>query len=180
MWRLILTLVGTLVLAGCATAGDSSAAGADRQPTARGPSPQHPAHAVGAALASLAHGHPEAYVLDGYTDLRLPPLGPISDESANRSRARAAGCAAPNQPFPAADRAAIQAAFAGRALHIIDDPAAVLSKLGTTGALLLGAVRTDLHGQRGTVTVLRCGPPARKVPVDVQWDGHAWRALATG
>jgi uncharacterized lipoprotein YajG len=58
MWRLILTLVGTLVLAGCATPGDSSAAGADRQPTARAPSSQHPAHAVGAALAYLAHGHP--------------------------------------------------------------------------------------------------------------------------
>jgi hypothetical protein len=178
MWRLVLMLVGALVLAGCAAAGDSGA-GEDGQPTASAPHPRHPAHAVGAGMAYLAHDHPDAYVLDGYTNLRLPPPGPISDESANRIRARAAGCAAPSQPFPAADRAAIQAAFAGRTIHFVDDPTG-LSKLGSTGAPLLGAVHPDLHGQRGRVTVLRCGPPARKVPVDVQWDGHAWRALVTG
>ena len=107
----------------------------------------------------------------------------------------------------AVDRKPIGGAEGQRAVYIVNKPAGVVSTAhdthgrrtivdlvkgdrrlypvgrldaDTTGALLLGAVRTDLHGQRGTVTVLRCGPPARKVPVDVQWDGHAWRALATG
>jgi hypothetical protein len=177
MWRLILTLTGTLVLAGCATQGATGEGGTSRPP-ATGSSARAPGHAVGAALAYLSQSDPEVYVLDGYANPRPPTGGPISDDSPNR--ARAAACATTAQPFPAADRAAIQAAFTGRTVHFVSDPVTVLHKQTATGALLLGAVRVDLRGQRGTVTLLRCEPEARKVPVDVQWDGRAWQVLATG
>jgi hypothetical protein len=177
MWRLIVILTGTLALAGCATQGTNGRGGSSQSATTAS-STRALGHAVGAALAYLSHNDPDVYVLDGYANPQPPSQGPISDDSPNRARAGACPTAA--QPFPAADRAAIQAAFTGRTVHFVRDPVTVLHKPSTAGALLLGAIRADLRGERGTVTLLRCEPQVRRVPVDVQWDGHAWQALATG
>jgi hypothetical protein len=177
MWRLIVIVTGTLALAGCATEG-ANGQGDASQSASTASSARAPGHAVGAALAYLSHNDPDVYVLDGYAKPQPPSEGPISDDSPNRAGAHACPTAA--QPFPTADRTAIQAAFTGRTVHFVRDPVTVLHKPSATGALLLGAVGADLRGQRGTVTLLRCEPQVRRVPVDVQWDGHAWQALATG
>jgi hypothetical protein len=85
----------------------------------------------------------------------------------------------PTQRFTAAERAAIQAAFGGRTVSFVHDPAAALGRR-RPGSLLLVATRPLLAGRRGTVMVLSCVPDPQQVLVTVHWDGHAWRAMATG
>ena len=163
MWRLILTLSAALLLAGCAARGGAVApAGAPPTTVA---SARTSGHAVAAALAYLSRSDPEVYVLDGY---------------ARPDRSGQGACATLAEPFPAADRGAIQGAFSGRTVHFVPGPKPTLPTRATPGALLLGAVGADLRGERGTVTLLRCEPKANRVLVDVQWDGRAWRPLASG
>jgi len=77
------------------------------------------------------------------------------------------------------ERAAIQAAFHGRTVSFVGDPAAGLRERDP-GALLLVTTRPLLGNQRGTVMVISCVPDPQQVLVTVQRDGRAWRAVATG
>jgi hypothetical protein len=85
----------------------------------------------------------------------------------------------PTQRFTASERAAIRAAFGGRRIHFVQDPAGWLGSR-VPGSLLLVATAPLLDDQRGTVMVLSCVPDPQQVLVAVQWDGHAWQATATG
>ena len=176
MWRLTAAVVGVLILAGCA-----STAGADRDahrsaPTT--PSPGTAAQAMAAALAFAAHSDLEVGVVDGYASVPLAvqrglqPLDPVGGQPDPCARP-------PTRPFSSSERAVIQAAFHGRTLSFVQDPAAALRDR-PPGSLLLVATQPLLAGRRGTVMVLSCVPNPQQVLVTVQWDGHAWRATATG
>ena len=176
MWRLTAAVAAALLLAGCA-----STAGADRDahgsaPTT--PSPGTPAQAVAAALAFAAHSDLEVGVVDGYASVPLAvqrgeqPIDLVSGQADPCGRP-------PTQRFTSAERAAIQAAFHGRTVSFVQDPAAALRQR-PPGALLLVATRPLLAGRRGTVMVLSCVPDPQQVLVTVQWDGQAWQATATG
>jgi hypothetical protein len=174
-------LVGVLALAGCATA--ATGGGADshprtsptlRQPAA--PTIGQPAQAAAAALAFAAHSDPELGVVDGYAT--LPPAVQRGEQPIDLVRGHATPCdQPPRRPFTPAERAAIQAAFRGRTVRFVGDPAAHAQQ---PGALLLAVSPPILRGRHGTVMVIRCVPHAQHHLVTVSWDGHAWQALATG
>jgi hypothetical protein len=133
---------------------------------------------VAAALAFAAHSDPEVGVVDGYASL------PLAVQRGEQPITVAGGqgnpCAQPPaQGFTAAERAAIRAAFGGRRVRFVEDPAGWLDKRAP-GSVLLMATRPLLGGQRGTVMVLSCVPDPQQVLVTVQWDGHTWQAAATG
>jgi hypothetical protein len=116
--------------------------------------------------------------VDGYATL------PLAVQRGQRPIALGGGQAnpcrqPPTQGFAAAERAAIRAAFGGRTLHIVQDPAGWLDQRAP-GSVLLVATRPLLGDQRGTVMVLNCVPNPQQVLVTVQWDGRAWQATATG
>jgi hypothetical protein len=176
MWRLTAAVVAVLILAGCA-----STAGADRD--AHGsppmtPSPGTAAQAMAAALAFAAHSDPEVGIVDGYAT--VPLAVQRGEQPIDLAGKQADPCARPpTQRFTSSERAAIQAAFHGRTVSFIRDPAAAIRER-PPGSLLLVATRPLLAGRRGTVMVLSCVPDAQQVLVTVQWGGHAWRATATG
>jgi hypothetical protein len=176
MWRLTAAVVGLLLLAGCA-----SSAGADGNTHGSAPtiaSPGSAAQAAAAALAFAAHSDLEVGVVDGYA------IVPLAVQRGQQPIDPAAGqtdpCAKPpTRPFTSSERAAIQAAFHGRTVSFVHDPAAALRQR-PPGSLLLVATQPLLAGRRGTIMVLSCVPDPQQVLVTVQWDGHAWRATATG
>ena len=176
MWRLTAAVAAALLLAGCA-----STAGADRDPhgsASTTPSPGTAAQAVAVALAFAAHSDPEVGVVDGYA------VVPLAVQRGQQPIDLAGGqpdpCASPpTRPFSSSERAAIHAAFHGRTVSFVRDPAAALRQR-PPGSLLLVATRPLLAGQRGTVMVLSCVPDPQQVLVTVQWDGRAWQATATG
>jgi hypothetical protein len=176
MWRLTAAVVAGLILAGCA-----STAGGDRDahgsaPTT--PSPGTAAQAVAAALAFAAHSDPEVGVVDGYAV--LPLVVQRGEQPIDLAGRQANPCGrSPTHQFTSSERAAIHAAFQGRAVSFVQDPAAALRQR-PPGSLLLVATRPLLAGRRGTVMVLSRVPDPVQVLVTVQWDGHAWRATATG
>jgi hypothetical protein len=154
MWRLTATVVAVLVLAGCA-----SAAGGDRDAHRSAPrtaSPGTPAQAMAAALAFAAHSDLEVGVVDGYAV--LPLVVQRGEQPIDLARGHANPCARPpTQRFTSFERAAIQAAFRGRTVSFVQDPAAALRQRGP-GSLLLVATRPLLAGRRGTVMVFSCVP----------------------
>jgi hypothetical protein len=175
MWRPAVVAAGVLVLAGCV----SDDAGQNARGDARTiESPGTPVQAVAAALAFAAHNDPEVAVVDGYAD--LPSAVQRGERPIDLAAGHANPCVRPPaQRFTASERAAIQAAFHGRTVSFVQDPAAELRERAP-GSLLLVATRPLLSGQRGTVMVLTCVPDPQQVLVTVQRDGHAWRATATG
>src|SRR5215208_6223231 len=176
MWRLTAAVAAALLLAGCA-----STAGADRDAhgsTSTTPSPGTAAQAVAAALAFAAHSDLEVGVVDGYAV--LPLAVQRGEQPIDLAGGQADPCGrSPTQRFTSSERAAIQAAFQGRTVSFVQDPAVALGQR-PPGALLLVATRPLLAGRRGTVMVLSCVPNLQQVLVTVQWDGHAWQATATG
>jgi hypothetical protein len=176
MWRLTAAVVAVLILAGCA-----SSAGADRDAhgsASTTPSPGTPAQAVAAALAFAAHSDLEVGVVDGYAS--VPLAVQRGQQPIDLAGGQADPCARPpTQRFTASERAAIHAAFHGRTVSFVQDPAAALRQR-PPGSLLLVATQPLLAGRRGTVMVLSCVPGPQQVLVTVQWNGHAWQASATG
>ena len=165
MWRTTAAVV-VLALASCASGGGDHIPDSSRTP----PSPAASVQAVGAALAFASHSDPEVGVVDGYATL---PLAVQRGQQPNP-------CAQPPaQRFTASERAAIRAAFGGRTLRFVGDPAGWLGQRAP-GSLLLVATRPLLGDRRGTVMVLSCVPDPQQVLVTVQWDGKAWHATATG
>jgi hypothetical protein len=175
MWRLALAVAGMVALAGCGAAGaDRGARGAE--PTT--PSPGTTAQAAAVALAFAAHSDPEVAVVDGY--VTLPLAVQRGEKPIDLGGGHANPCAQPpGRPFTSVERAAIRAAFHGRRLSLVHDPAAGL-RARDPGALLLVATRPLLGDQRGTVMVISCVPDPQQVLVKVHWDGHTWQATATG
>ena len=171
MWRLAVAF-GVLVLTGCGPLQGDEAAGGQGPPI-----PGDPAQAVASALAFAATSDPDAAVVDGYATLsRRPQRG---EEPLDLVAGHARPCARrPLEPFTAAERAAIRAAFHDRNVVLIAEPATALAARGPGGVLLV-ATRPLLDGRRGTVLVIRCMPGPKPVPVDVRWDGSAWQAVAT-
>ena len=175
MCRLTAAVVGVLILAGCASAGaDGDAHGSARTNA----SPGTPAQAMAAALAFAAHSDPEVGVVDGYA--AVPLAVQRGERPIDLAGGHADPCARPpTQRFTSSERAAIQAAFHGRTVSFVQDPAAALRRR-PPGSLLLVATQPLLAGRGGTVMVLSCVPHPQQVLVTVQWDGHAWHATATG
>ena len=176
MWRLTAAVAAALLLAGCA-----SSAGADRDPhgsASTTPSPGTAAQAMAAALAFAAHSDPEVGVVDGYAS--VPLAVQRGEQPIDLAVGQADPCARPPpQRFTSSERAAIHAAFHGRTVSFVRDPAAALGQR-PPGSLLLVATRPLLASRRGTVMVLSCVPDPQQVLVTVQWDGRAWQATATG
>jgi hypothetical protein len=168
--RLVVTLAGALLLAGCASAGSGGGAAA-------GANPQRAAQAAGAALAFAAHSDPHVAVVDGYA--ALPPAVQRGEQPIDLVRGHADPCARPpGRRFTAAERDAIGAALHGRSVQFVADPAAAL-RTRRAGALVLAAAQPLLGGDRGSVMVVSCVPGPQQVLVNVQWDGHAWRVVPT-
>src|SRR5689334_20638811 len=169
MWGLAAAVTALLASAGCASAG------ADRD--ARGPAPTTegpgaPVQAVAAALAFAAHDDPEVAVVDGYAT--LPPAVRHGERPIDLAAGHANPCARPpGQRFTSTELAAIRAAFHGRTVSFVGDPAAGLLER-EPGSLLLVATRPLLDDRRGTVMVISCVPDPQQVLVGVRWDGHAW------
>jgi hypothetical protein len=175
MWRFTAAVVGVLALAGCASAG------ADHDARSATPTPPSPASAVGAVAAALAfasQSDPEVGVLDGYAS--VPPEVQRGEQPIALGGGQANPCAQPpTGRFTASERAAIRAAFHGRMVRFVQDPAGWLGER-PPGSLLLVATRPLLGDRQGTVMVLSCVPDPQQVLVTVQWDGQAWQATATG
>jgi hypothetical protein len=175
MWRITAAVLGVLALASCASAG------ADHDAPSPTPAPSNPAvatQAVAAALAFASHSDPEVGVVDGYAS--VPLAVQRGEQPIALGGGQANPCAKPpTRPFTSSERAAIRAAFQGRTVSFVQDPAAALRQR-PPGSLLLVATQPLLAGRRGTVMVLSCVPDPQQVLVMVQWDGHAWRATATG
>jgi hypothetical protein len=175
MWRIAAVVVGALALASCSSAGaDHDASSPTRPP----PGPASPVQAAAAALAFASHSDPEVGVVDGYA------IVPLAVQRGQQPIALGSGqanpCAQPpTQRFIASERATIRAAFSGRMVRFVQDPAGWLA-VRAPGSLLLVATRPLLGDRRGTVMVLSCVPDPQQVLVTVQWDGQAWRATATG
>jgi hypothetical protein len=133
---------------------------------------------MAAALAFAAHSDPEVGVVDGYAS--VPLAVQRGEQPIDLGGGQADPCARrPTHRFTSSERAAIQAAFGGRTVSFVEDPAAALRQR-PPGSLLMVATRPLLAGQRGTVMVLSCVPDPQQVLVTVQWDTHAWHATATG
>jgi hypothetical protein len=176
MWRVTAAaVVGLLALAGCASTGADSNA---RSPSPTPPSPASALQALAAALAFASHSDPEVGVVDGYAT--LPPEVQRGEQPIALAPGQVNPCAQPPaQRFTASERAAIRAAFGGRTVHFVTDPAGWLAQRAP-GSLLLVATAPLLAGRRGTVMVVNCVPDPQQVLVTVQWDGRAWQATATG
>jgi hypothetical protein len=174
MWKVTAAVVVVLALASCASGGGDDVPDSSRTP----PSPASAVQAVGAALAFASHSDPEVGVVDGYAT--LPPKVQRGEQPIALGGGQANPCAQPPaQRFTASEQAAIRAAFGGRTLRFVRDPAGWLGQRAP-GSLLLVATRPLLGDQRGTVMVLSCVPDPQEVLVTVQWDGQAWQATATG
>ena len=175
MWRTTAAVVVMLALASCASGGS----GDDVPDSSRTPPrPASAVQAVGAALAFASPSDPEVGVVDGYAS--VPLAVQRGEQPIALSGGQANPCAQPPaQRFTAAERAAIRAAFDGRRVLFVQDPAGWLGSR-PPGSLLLVATRPLLGDQRGTVMVLSCVPDPQQVLVTVQWDGRAWQATATG
>jgi hypothetical protein len=175
MWRLTVVVAGVLALASCVADGaDQNARGGARTTE----SPGTPIEALAAALAFAAHNDPEVAVADGYATLALAVQR--GEQPIDLAGGHANPCARPpGQRFTSTERATIQAAFHGRTVSFVGDPAAGLRERAP-GSLLLVATLPLLGEQRGTVMVISCVPDPQQVLVTVQWDGHAWQATATG
>jgi hypothetical protein len=175
MWRITAAVLGVLALASCASAG------ADHDAPSPTPAPSNPAvaaQAVAAALAFASHNDPKVGVVDGYAT--VPPAVQRGQQPIALAGGQANPCAQPPaQRFTAAERATIRAAFGGRTVRFVQDPAGWLGSRAP-GSLLLVATAPLLGNQRGTVMVLNCVPDPQQVLVTVQWDGQAWQATATG
>jgi hypothetical protein len=175
MWRLTVVVAGVLALASCVSGG---AAQHGRAGARTIPSPGTPVQALAAALAFAAHNDPEVALVDGYATLASAVQR--GEQPIDLVGGHANPCARPpGQRFTSAERAAIRAAFQGRRVSFVDDPATTLRER-EPGSLLLVAARPLLGDQRGTVMVISCVPAPQQVLVTVQWDGHAWQATATG
>jgi hypothetical protein len=176
MWRLTAAVVGLLFLAGC---GSSASADGDTHGSAATTTPPgSAAQATAAALAFAAHSDLEVGVVDGYAV--VPSAVQRGQQPIDVAGGQANPCAEPpRRPFTSSERAAIQAAFQGRSVSFVQDPGAALRQR-QPGSLLLVATQPLLASRRGTVMVLSCVPDPQQVLVTVQWDGHAWRATATG
>ena len=175
MWRVIAAVVGLLALASCASTGADHDA---HSPTPTPPGARSAVQALAAALSFAAHSDPEVGVVDGYAS--VPPAVQRGEQPIALGGGRANPCAQPPaQRFIASERAAIQAAFGGRTISFVQDPAAALRQR-PPGSLLLVATQPLLAGRRGTVMVLSCVPDPQQVLVTVQWDGRTWQATATG
>jgi hypothetical protein len=137
-----------------------------------------PAGSLGPPLVFAAHSDPEVGVVDGYAV--LPLAVQRGQQPIDLAGGQADPCARPpTHRFTSSERAAIQGAFGGRAVSFVQDPAAALRRR-PPGSLRLVATQPLLAGRRGTVMVLSCVPDPQQVLVTVHWDGHAWRAMATG
>jgi len=175
MWRVIAAVVGALALTGCASAGGNHDG---RSPAGPPPGPGSAVQAVAAALAFASHSDPEVGVVDGYAT--LPLAVQRGQQPIALGGGRANPCAQPPaRRFSAAEQDAILAAFQGRTVRFVQHPSSWLGQRAP-GSLLLIATAPLLGGQRGTVLVLSCVPDPQQVLVAVQWDGHAWQAMATG
>jgi hypothetical protein len=129
---------------------------------------------MAAALAFAAHSDPEVGVVDGYAT--VPLAVQRGQQPIDLAGGQADPCARPPaRPFTSSERAAIHAAFQGRTVSFVQDPAAALRQR-PPGSLLLVATQPLLTG----LMVLSFVPDPQQVLVIVQWDGHAWRATATG
>jgi hypothetical protein len=174
MGRITAAVLGVLALASCASAG------ADHDAPSSTPVPSNPAvaaQAVATALAFASHSDPEVGVVDGYAS--VPAAVQRGQQPIALGGGQANPCAQPPaQRFTASERAAIRAAFGGRTVHFVQDPAGWLGARAP-GSLLLVATAPLLAGRRGTVMLLSCVPDPQQVLVTVQWDGHAWQATAT-
>jgi hypothetical protein len=175
MWRLALAIAGMVALASCGTAGTAGGGGGSKAAT---PSAANAAQAMAAALAFVAHSDPEVAIVDGY--VTLPLAVQRGQQPIDLTGGHTNPCARPPvQPFTARERAALRAAFQGRKVSLIHDPAATL-RTRAPGALLLVATQPLLGDQRGTVMVISCVPNPQQILVKVHWDGHAWQPTATG
>jgi hypothetical protein len=176
MWRVTAAVVvGLLALAGCASTGADHDA---RSATPTPPSATSAVQAVAAALAFASHSDPEVGVVDGYAS--VPPEVQRGEQPIALADGQANPCAQPPaQRFTASEQAAIRAAFGGRTVRFVQDPAGWPGSRAP-GSLLLVATRPLLGDQRGTVMLLSCVPDPQQVLVAVQWDGRAWQATATG
>jgi hypothetical protein len=175
MWRVIVVVAGVLALAGCVSDGADGDARSSVQAAAR---PGTPVQAVAAALSFAAHSDPEVALVDGYATLASAVQR--GEQPIDLAGGHANPCArSPGQRFTSTERATIQAAFRGRTVSFVGDPAIGLRER-EPGSLLLVATRPLLGNQRGTVMVISCVPDPQQVLVTVQWDGHAWQATATG
>jgi hypothetical protein len=176
MWRITAAVVGLLTLAGCASAGADHDAPPPPPRTPPGPVPDD--QAVAAALAFASHSDREVGVVDGYAS--VPPAVQRGEQPIALGGGQVNPCAQPPaQRFTASEQAAIRAAFHGRTVRFVQDPAGWLGQRAP-GSLLLVATAPLLGKQRGTVMVLSCVPDPQQVLVTVQWDGQAWQATATG
>jgi hypothetical protein len=117
-------------------------------------------------------------VVDGY--VTLPVAVQRGEQPIDLAGGDANPCAQPpGQPFTAPELAAIRAGFHGRRVSFVRDPASGLRER-EPGVLVLAATRPLLDDQRGTVMVISCVPDPQQVLVKMHWDGHGWRATATG
>src|SRR3954469_9787345 len=175
MWGLAAAITAVLASAGCASAGADRVAG-DPVPTTA--SPGTPVQAAAAALAFAAHDDAEVAVVDGYAT--LPSAVQRGEQPIDLAGGHANPCARPpGQRFTSTELAAIRAAFHGRTVSFIGDPAAGLLER-QPGSLLLVATRPLLGDQRGTVMVISCVPDPQQVLVNVRWGGHPGQATPTG
>jgi hypothetical protein len=175
MWRLAAAVTAVLASAGCASAGADRDTG-DPVPTTA--SPGTLAQAAAAALAFAAHDDPEVAVVDGYAT--LPSAVQRGERPIDPAGGHANPCARPpGQRFTSTELAAIRAAFHGRTVSFVGDPATGLLDR-EPGSLLLVATRPLLGDRRGTVMVISCVPDPQQVLVDVRWDGRTWQATPTG
>jgi hypothetical protein len=174
MRTLTVALAVALAVAGCSS---PDAGGGTRDPGAA-VGPGRPAQAVAAALAFAAGSDPNVAVVDGY--VALPPAVQRGEQPLDLGDRRGTPCTRPpDRRFTGPERAAVRAAFQGRTVQLVGDPAATLRARGP-GALLLVAAPPLLGDRRGTVMVISCVPGPQQVLVDLAWNGHAWEAVASG
>src|SRR5690349_8396908 len=122
MWGPAAAVTALLASASCACAGADPAA---RGPVPTTANPGTPVQAAAAALAFAAHANPEVAVVDGYAT--LPSAVRRGERPIDLAGGHADPCARPpGQRFTSAELAAIRAAFRGRTVSFVGDPAAAL------------------------------------------------------